>query len=90
MSGITYFVTTFVLAVLRIVQILMLLRVILSWFGVEENSFSVFIYHVTEIFVSPVRSLLERSEKIRLMPIDLSFFLTFILLSLLETVIGFL
>ena len=90
MGGITYFVTSLVLAVLRIAQILMFLRVILSWFAVEENTFTDLVYHVTEMFVSPVRSLLERSAKVRMMPIDLSFFLTFILLSLLETLISLL
>ena len=44
-----------------------------------------FIYQVTEVVIYPVRCILERCEFFTSLPLDLSFFVTFILLSILQT-----
>lgn len=54
----------------------------------EDNAFAVFVYQVTEFVIYPVRCLLERSEFIASMPLDLSFFVTFILLSVVQTLLA--
>ena len=68
------------------IQTLMFIRAILSWLPMlEENSITDFIYQVTEVVIYPVRSDLERFEFFTSLPLDLSFFVTFILLSVLQT-----
>ena len=67
-------------------QTLMFIRAILSWLPMmEENRFTEFVYQVTEVVIYPVRCLLERSPFVMSLPLDLSFFITFILLSVLQT-----
>lgn len=62
----------------------MFVRAVLSWFpsngeGVLDN----FVFALTEPFIVPVRALLERIEWVRNAPIDVSFFITFLIISLL-------
>lgn len=62
----------------------MFVRAILSWFpsgseGVLDN----FVFTLTEPFIVPVRALLERIEWVRNAPVDISFFITFLIISLL-------
>ena len=67
-------------------ELLMFVRAILSWLPMDEESgFAAFVYHITEIVIYPVRCILERSETIAALPLDLSFFVTFMLLSFLQT-----
>ncbi len=67
------------------VQICMLLRAILSWLPFDDDSPLVrFTYAVTEPLIIPIRSLLERSKSVQMLPIDLSFFVTYILLSVIQ------
>ena len=76
-----------VFLILEAVQLCMFITAILSWFppSGEEGPIRRFLNTVTEFFVAPVRSFLERFEFVRRSPIDLSFFATFILLSLLSS-----
>ena len=70
------------------VQLLMLVRAVMSWFPPADGRggpIRNFIYTLTEIFVMPVRALLDRFEWSRRSPIDISFLVTFLLLSLLST-----
>jgi len=68
-----------------VIQTLMTLRAILSWFPInEDNAFVNFLYGATEPFIIPVRALLERFAFFRNTPIDLSFLITFFLLSFLQ------
>ena len=66
-------------------QFLMLARAILSWLPIEDdNPIVSFLYGVTEPVIMPVRAVLDRLGLVEGMPIDMSFFITFILLSVLE------
>ncbi len=72
-------------ALLSILELLMLGRAILSWLPLDEdNPIQRFLYAVTEPIIYPVRSLLERLGLFQGMPIDMSFFFTFILISMLS------
>ena len=77
-----------VFLVLEAVQLCMFITAILSWFppSGEEGPIRRFLYTVTEFFVSPVRRFMERFEFARRSPIDLSFLITFILLSILSSI----
>ena len=86
MQQITYVFANMAYLLIGAIQFLMLIRAILSWLPMlEENNITTFIYQVTEVVIYPVRCLLERSETVASLPMDLSFFVTFILLSILQT-----
>lgn len=79
-----------VFVIIRFVQVLlfgletaMLLRAILSWFPIdEENWFVRLLYCLTEPVIMPIRALLERLGWFQDFPLDMSFFFTYILLSI--------
>jgi uncharacterized protein YggT (Ycf19 family) len=59
---------------LYVISLAMLARAILSWFPLDEESRLVgILLLLTEPFVHPIRSLLDRFETFRNSPIDLSF-----------------
>ena len=66
-------------------QFLMMLRAIVSWLPIDEDSNLVnFLYAMTEPLIVPIRSLLSRFEGLDDMPIDISFFIAFMLLSVIR------
>ena len=81
--------TTLVL-VIDAVQLCMFIHAILSWVaptGGEVGPIRGFINAVTDTVTYPVRLFLDRFEWARRSPLDLSFFITFLLLSLLSTIL---
>lgn len=62
----------------------MLIRAIMSIFTDDGMIFS-FVYSITEPVIIPVRKLLEKFNFASAMPIDISFMITYLLLSLLST-----
>ena len=85
MTAFFYTVSTVASLLLGFLELMMLVRAVMSWFPIdEENAILRFAYTVTEPFIYPVRLLLERIPAFREMPIDISFFVTFLLLSLVQ------
>ncbi len=85
MTFVVFFLVKAVTFLLSALEILMLIRAILSWIPVDEDSaLERFVYAVTEPVILPVRSLLERSERIASLPIDLSFLITYFLLIIVQ------
>ncbi len=73
---------------LDILMFLMFLRAILSWIPDASNgSLGMFLYTVTEWVIMPVRAVFERMNINTALPIDIPFFVTFILLSVIGTVL---
>ena len=72
-----------VIIFLMFIQFAMLLRAIFSWFPMVENKFTDFLYAVTEPFIYPVRMLYQKMNWFTSLPIDMSFFVTYIILSIL-------
>ena len=72
---------------LAAIELAMFLRAILSWFFAEDSRLGNFLYAVTEPVILPVRLLFERLGWFQNLPIDISFFVTFILISLLSSVV---
>lgn len=63
-------------------ELLMLLRAVLSWFPIDEDSvFLRFLYAVTEPVVYPMRALLNRLGLFQDLPLDIAFFLSFCVIS---------
>lgn len=71
-----------VIILLTLVQFAMLIRAILSWFPID-NKFVDFLHAITEPFIHPVRMLFEKMNWFSGLPIDMSFFVTYILISVL-------
>lgn len=82
MANFVYVFTNLVSFFLTVLEVMMFIRAFLSWLPVDDDSPIVrFVYTMTEPIIIPVRVLLERSETVRSLPIDLSFFVAFLLLS---------
>lgn len=79
-----YLIVSLVYLLLVVEQICMLLRAVMSWITLDEDSpFATFLFYVTEPVIAPVRLLLSRFEAINESPIDIPFLVTALLLSLL-------
>ena len=88
MQQLTYVFANVAYLLIGAIQTLMFIRAILSWLPMlEGNSLTEFVYQVTEVVIYPVRCVLERIEALAALPLDLSFFVTFILLSILQTLL---
>jgi uncharacterized protein YggT (Ycf19 family) len=68
--------------ILSVLQIAMLIRAIMSWFPGDSNKLEIFLYSITEPLILPVRKLFERFNWFQGLPIDVSFFVTYLLLSI--------
>jgi YggT family protein len=77
-----------VILLLSGIQLAMLVRAILSWFPIrDDNPILLFTTLITEPIVAPIRALFEHFGWFRNIPLDISFFVAYILLSVVSTVI---
>ena len=84
-----YLFTNIIYVILQVELFLMFLRAILSWFPLsQDNPIEEFLYRVTEPFIYPVRAIIERFDALNSLPIDISFFVSFILLSILLDILS--
>lgn len=82
------FVENTVSLVLDILTTLMFLRAVFSWLpGLSESRFGEFLYTLTEWVILPVRTLFDKMNWNAPMMIDLPFFVTFLLLSVVSSII---
>ncbi len=69
--------------IITLLQILMMLRAVMSWLPIDEDSnVGNFIYAMTEPVVMPIRAILSHFEALDGLPIDMSFLTAYVLLSL--------
>ncbi len=76
------------LLLIEALQLLMLVRAVMSWFPPSSGRpgpFRAFVTGVTEMVIAPVRLLLDRFDFVRRSPIDIAFLVTFLLLSAAST-----
>ena len=67
----------------------MLVRAVLSWFPIrDDNPILRFVVMVTDPLIAPIRALFDRMGWFRNFPLDMSFFVTFLLLSAASSVLG--
>ena len=67
---------------LLVIQSAMMVRAILSWFIMDGGKFMNFLYAITEPFIHPVRLLLQKLNILQNTPIDFSFLITYLIISL--------
>ena len=67
--------------IIVVLQSAMFLRAIMSWFPFGEGKLSDFLYALTEPVIFPVRFLFDKMNWSPALPIDIPFFITFLLLS---------
>ena len=82
MSVVIFVIKNVAILLLGAVELAMLARAILSWFPIFENKFVDFLYAITEPFIYPVRQLFVKLNWFQGLPIDISFLVTFMLISL--------
>lgn len=88
MGAVTFVVAKTTLVLLEVLQFAMLVRAILSWLPLDDgNKIESFVFALTEPIIYPVRVLLSRFSSIQAMPIDFSFFITYIILIVLSTLL---
>ena len=73
-----------VVLLLSAIQLAMLVRAILSWFPIDSNRFIDFLYGITEPFIVPIRALFQRLNWFQSLPIDVSFMVAYLLLSIIS------
>ena len=79
-----YILRTTASAVLMVLLGAMFVRAIISWLpGFSGGFLDALSYGLTEPIIVPVRLLLERIEWVKNAPLDVSFFVTFLIISLL-------
>ncbi len=85
MFSFVYVITTFVSVFLLILHGLMLMRAVLSWLPVDDEIGAVnFVYSITEPVILPFRLVLERSEFVASLPIDIPFYAAFLSIGIVQ------
>lgn len=83
MGELVYVVVTTLRYIVSAVQVLLIVRVVLSWLQLdEENPIEIFVFVFTELFVMPVRAVLGCFGLFEDLPIDMSVIFTFFILSI--------
>lgn len=78
-------IITLIRLILRLFEILLFIRAILSWFPIDrDNVVSRFLESATESILLPVRKLLFRIPALQNFPFDLSYIVVFLLIQLLS------
>ncbi len=85
MPTLVYFIVLLLRTVITVLLVAMFVRAVLSWFIDDEDSRLVrFLNLITEPVIMPVRSLFERLGWFQNLPIDISFYVSYLLLALLQ------
>ena len=75
-------------ALLSLLELLLFIRAILSWFPVNRSgALNQFLEYTTEPVLTPIRSLLNRSSTLRNFPIDFSYIAAFLLIQILNSLL---
>lgn len=83
-----YIITEFVHLLLSALEVFMLVRAIMSIFPVAEDSpIAAFVFSVTEPVIFPIREIFSRLGLFEGFPIDISFFVAMICLSLIKNLL---
>lgn len=78
-----YAVRSLAVSVVRLLEMLILFRALLSWFPqMRDSAVADFLYRVTEPVILPFRKLLNRFEALRSIPLDFSVLAAFLALEL--------
>lgn len=90
MDTISFVISNVCFYLIEFLQLAMLVRAVLSWLPLsDDNKIEAFVYGITEPIIYPVRVILERFDGLANFPLDIPFFLTFIILSLLSSILSY-
>ncbi|MEE1116509.1 MAG: YggT family protein [Clostridia bacterium] len=81
MHVVIYVVMQTVIVFLEVLQFAMLIRAIISWLPIGEGKFADFLYAFTEPVIIPIRMLFDKMGWFQNSPLDISFMVTYLLLS---------
>ena len=84
MESVFYIIAKVVSIGLSVLSVVMFLRVILQFFASAENKFVLFCYAITEPFIIPIRVIMEKLDIGQNSPIDIPFFIAYIMISVLQ------
>ena len=84
MESVFYIIAKVVSIGLSVLSVAMFLRVILQFFASGENKFVIFCYAITEPFIIPIRVIMEKFDIGQNSPIDIPFFVAYIMISVLQ------
>lgn len=88
MNGISLFIGNICIVLIDIITFAMLIRAILSLFMAEDSAVAGFLYTITEPVIMPIRRLLEKLNVFQGLPIDISFLITYLLLSAIGSILS--
>lgn len=82
MTAAAYILVQCLVIFMDILSLAMLVRAVLSWFTMgEQTKIGAFLYVVTEPVILPIRALCNRFGWFRGLPLDMPFLITMVLLS---------
>lgn len=84
MEVVFYIIAKVVSIGLSVLSVAMFLRVILQFFASGESKFVIFCYAITEPFIIPIRVIMEKLNIGQNSPIDIPFFIAYIMISVLQ------
>ncbi len=79
-----YIIAKIVSIGLSVLSLAMFLRVILQFFASEDSKFVIFCYAITEPFIIPIRVIMDKLNVGQGSPIDIPFFVAYIILTVLQ------
>ena len=89
MSVALYLIQQTAITLIGFLEIAMFARAILSWFDqTGESRISAFLFTITEPIIFPIRALCEKMLWFEGIPIDIPFMLTYLVLILLQALMG--
>ena len=89
MSVALYLIQQTAITRIGFLEIAMFARAILSWFDqTGESRISAFLFTITEPIIFPIRALCEKMHWFEGIPIDIPFMLTYLVLILLQALMG--
>ena len=84
-----YLFTSVIDVFLSLTLFMMLVRVVLSWLPIsDDNDIEDFVYMTTEPFIVPIRIIFDRFNIMNGLPIDIPFFVSYVLLTLLQRLVS--
>ncbi len=84
-----YLIRETALALIGVIELAMFARAIFSWFDqTGESRISAFLFAITEPIIFPIRALCSKMHWFENLPIDIPFMLTYLVLILLQALLG--
>lgn len=89
MDTVLYIFQQLIIILIDVLHIAMFVRAILSWFDpMQEGKLTAFLHTLTEPVILPIRMLCEKRHWFEGVPLDIPFLLTWLLLSVIQVLIG--